>query len=97
LLAEQPFVGQRNPRNCLVLAKGELLCSRLIAKAQCVFERFAKSNVIIRHIERDVAMLEERQNPFDPSGTLNRLVSPGALRSGALASRVYRPFGRFGL
>ncbi len=34
-----------------------------------------------------MALLEERQNPIDPSRTLKRLVSLGALRSGALTSR----------
>jgi hypothetical protein len=31
-------------------------------------------------------MLEERQNPIDPSGTLNHFASLCALRSGALTS-----------
>jgi len=62
---------------------------------QSLFKRFAKRDVALGHLRRQVAILEERQNPFDPSGTLNRVVSLGALRSGALTSRIYRSPGGF--
>src|SRR5436190_19366651 len=42
-------------------------------------------------------MLEEPQDPFDPSGALNRLLSFGTLRRSALTGGVYYPLGGFGL
>jgi hypothetical protein len=58
----------------------------MTANTQSVFKRFAERDVARGHLRRHVAMLEEQQNPIDPGGTLNRLVSLCALRSGALTS-----------
>jgi hypothetical protein len=55
-------------------------------RTQSVFKRFAERGVAFGHLWRYIAMLEERQNPIDPGGTVNRLVSLFALRSGALTS-----------
>jgi hypothetical protein len=49
------------------------------ANTQSPFKRFAQCEVVLWHIRRHVAILEEQQNPIDPSCMLNRLVSPGAL------------------
>jgi hypothetical protein len=59
------------------------------ANTQSVFKGFAEHDVSLGHVRRYVAMLKERQNLFEPGGMLDGLVSPGALRNGALTSGVY--------
>ena len=46
---------------------------------QAVFKRLAKRDVVLGHLWSYAAILEERQYPVYSSGSLNRLVSLGAL------------------
>src|SRR5205807_9527382 len=69
---------------------------RLAPNTQLIVKRFAKNEVSLRHVRWYFAMLEERQNPLDPSGTLRGLASFCALRRGALSSRGCQTLGGFG-
>jgi hypothetical protein len=69
----------------------------LASRTQLLLKGFAEFDVALGHFRRDVAVLEERQDPVDPSEVLHGLASFCALRGGALSSRVYRPLAGFGL
>jgi hypothetical protein len=59
----------------------DIIVSLLLApNTQLIFKRFTESQVTFRHVPSYFAMLEERQDPFDVSGTLYGLASFCALR-----------------
>jgi hypothetical protein len=51
--------------------------------AQPIFKRLTEHCIALGNLGRDVAMLEERQDLVDPSGTFNHRASFLALRSSA--------------
>jgi hypothetical protein len=69
----------------------------LASGTQLLFEGFAEFDVTLGRVWRNIAVLEEAQDPVDPSEVLHGLALFCALRGGAMSSRVYRPLGRFGL
>jgi hypothetical protein len=77
------------------------LCERRIARlalrAHLLFNGFAEFDVALRHVWRDVALREERQDSVDPSEVLHDLASFCALRGGALSSSTDKLPGGFGL
>jgi hypothetical protein len=80
-----------------VPASSDWRVARLIGPApQLLFNGFAEFDVVPRHVRRDVAALEERQDPVDPSGMAFGFVPLGALRRSALSSRVCKLPGGFG-
>jgi hypothetical protein len=62
--------------------------TRLARCPQFLFNRFAEFNVALGHFRPEVAMLKERQNPVDSSGTRFDFVPLGALQGGALSSNA---------
>jgi hypothetical protein len=64
---------------------------------QLLFNGFAEFDRVRRHVRCDVAVLEEGQDPVDPSGMAFGFLPLDALRSGALTSSVYKLPGGFGL
>jgi hypothetical protein len=65
------------------------------ARACAFVKGFAEFDVVLRHVRRDVAALEERQDPVGPSGMAFGCVPLGTLRSRALSSSVEKPPGGF--
>jgi hypothetical protein len=61
-----------------------------------LFNRFAEFDVVLGHVRCDVAVLEERQDPVDPSGTVFGFLPPFALRSGAMSSSRDKLPGGYG-
>ena len=62
---------------------------QVASRTQLLFKGFTEFDVALGHVRRDVAVLEEGQDPVDPSEVLHGLALFCALRGGALSSRVY--------
>jgi hypothetical protein len=77
-------------------ASSEGQITRLSPRLQLLFNGFAEFDVVLGHVRRDVAVLEEGQHPLDPSGTQFGLMPLGALRGRALSGRVNKLPGGFG-